>query len=391
MPRIKPTRPPTVAKPRDWKPGDGTVWYKEPFADFEGHWHRGYWVAAIVLEGKRRHFYCDSQDAAWKKLAELKQADVIAPNQTTHAGQTVDAFLRGWLTTVKKRPKTIRTYSDAVLHYLAPGFTGVPLKLLTTERAQAFFNRVKRYDGNGRLAASSHHRLRRVLRTALNYAVNRGYIPRNPVAGRNTVELPEIPFEPFNVWNREEADRFLEAIEADPHEAFFRVALMHGLRSGEIFGLQWSDIDLKRGTLFVHQQLQDKEFVPLKTNSHRKLMLEPPVLKLLKELQLRQQPEAADWKWRDLVFRNSDGGPLNRSNLTQRVFAEAVRKAAVPRITLHDLRHTFGTLHAANGTDLLELRYLMGHSSVTTTMKYIRQSALNQRAAEANRKLWGEA
>jgi integrase len=391
MARIKPTRPPGVAKPRDWKPGDGSVWYKEPFADFEGHWHRGYWVAAIVLDGKRRYLYCESQDAAWKKLAELKQVQVIAPSQATHASQTVDAFLLGWLTTVKRRSKTVRTYSDAIQHYLAPGFKGIPLKLLTTERVQEFFNRVKRYDGKGRLAASSYHRLRRVLRTALNYAVDRGYISRNPAAGRNAVQLPEIPFEPFDVWSRPEADRFVKAIEGDPHEAFFRVALMHGLRSGEVFGLQWADIDLKKGTMFVHQQMQDREFVPLKTNSHRKLMLEPPVLRLLRGLRLGQPGDTADRRWRDLVFRNSEGGPLNRSNVTQRVFAEAIRKAGVPRIRLHDLRHTFGTLHAANGTDLIELRYLMGHSNITTTMKYIRQSALNQRAAEANRKLWEDA
>src|SRR5260370_38867481 len=170
MPKVRPTRPPVIAKPRDWKLGDGSVFKKEAYMDIHNHWHRGYYVASITINGKRRSFYCHSEAKAWEKLNSLKVAHVIAPNQSTHAGQTVDQFLGGWLATLKKRPKTLEAYRHAVKNYLAPGFFGVPLKLLSNERVQEFFNDIQRVDGKGPLAASSYHRLRRVLRRALNFA-----------------------------------------------------------------------------------------------------------------------------------------------------------------------------------------------------------------------------
>lgn len=145
----------------------------------------------------------------------------------------------------------------------------------------------------------------------------------------------------------------------------FLVAILTGLRQGEILALRWSDLDEFRALLFVvrafHPEVGFTE--PKSRTSRRAVQLTPVLLDAL--LEQRQKANAgAD----DLIFPNKAGNPINHQNLTNRIFHPALERAGVKRIRFHDLRHTYAALMISMGANIKFLQRQMGHASITTTL-----------------------
>ena len=149
-----------------------------------------------------------------------------------------------------------------------------------------------------------------------------------------------------------------------------------GLRLGEALALGWHDVDLVGGTLTVRRSLQrvdgKLQFVEPKTEKSRRTVLLPPVaVELLKRHRTRQRKErllaGGDRQESGLAFTSTLGTPLDERNV-RRAFKEVLTTAKLPKMRIHDLRHTCATLLLARGVHPKVVGEILGHSQVSLTL-----------------------
>lgn len=184
------------------------------------------------------------------------------------------------------------------------------------------------------------------------------FLERNPVC---RVKF----FREFNIHRRilglEEEDR-LRTSAAPFLQDLIVFALNTGLRVGEVFSLQWSHVDLEKGILNVFA-LKTGKTRPVPINSEARRVLEAWAL----------------GRKNDFVFYNHDTGRPFVDLKTG--FALACRKAGISGVTWHTLRHTFASRLVDRGVDIVTVQQLLGHSTVTVTMRYTHTNLDSKRAA----------
>ena len=160
------------------------------------------------------------------------------------------------------------------------------------------------------------------------------------------------------------------------HEPMWRemilVALRTGMRLGELFGLDWQDIDFKRKIITVRRSIVDGIVGTPKNNKSRYIPITDEVCRALYD----------DRRVSGLVFSRKGGLPLSRS-LAGNAIIKICKKSGVKRISWHILRHTFASQLATEGVPIPVIKELMGHSSIVMTMRYahLSYSALSDSVA----------
>ena len=142
--------------------------------------------------------------------------------------------------------------------------------------------------------------------------------------------------------------------------------LATGLRRGELLGLKWEDIDLDRGNLRVKRQIAriDGEIVeaPLKTkNAYRTLPLAEDTVDVLQQ----QKKKVGSSPW---VFPSPTGGPISPDSVLH-MLHRVLKRAGLPRVRFHDLRHTFATMALQNGVDIKTVSSMLGHYDAGFTLR----------------------
>ena len=158
--------------------------------------------------------------------------------------------------------------------------------------------------------------------------------------------------------------------------------LATGLWWGELLGLKWDDLDLERGDLRVKRQIAriNGEVVeaPLKTkNAYRTLPLARDTIDVLNQ----QKKKVGSCPW---VFPSPTGSPMSPDSVLH-MLHRVLKRAGLPRVRFHDLRHTFATLALQNGVDVKTVSGMLGHYSAGFTLDtyaHVTTSAQRQ-AAEA--------
>ncbi len=341
----------------------------------------GTWRGAVTFldaaDGRRRRKYVSgrTRTEASRKVAQLR-ADHERGVALATGIPTVAMFLTSWLEDVVKpggRPRTFETYEGVCRRHLIPTLGRHRLDKLTAQHIQAMLTQ-KRTEG---LKGSSLTHIRAILRIALAQAVRWDLVARNVAALTDPPRTETFQASPLTP---AEVSQFLAHVAGDRLEALYVVAIMLGLRQGELLGLGWSDVDLTAGTLRITRQLQwspDRPRRPLlvapKTErSRRQLPLPIDVLDALRRHRTRQLEERllAGPSWRpdlDLVFCSPTGTPLDASSLTKR-FQVALTDAGLDRRRFHDLRHTTGSFLTARGVHPRLIMEILGHSQIATTM-----------------------
>jgi len=182
---------------------------------------------------------------------------------------------------------------------------------------------------------------------------------------------PTLPVKPprkvrpeMDFFSPEEVRRLLESTEGDLH-AILSVAVLAGLRVGEICGLKWKDVDLNRGIIRVVRSYDPKHGFsePKSKYGKRAVPMSPLLLRTMREHYQAQGEPGPE----ELVFPNSLGKPRDRNALVFREFKRALKEAGLREIRFHDLRHSYAALSIAAGMDLKALQVAMGHHSITMT------------------------
>lgn len=337
----------------------------------------GQWVAVLELgyEGgkrKRKYVYAPSQREVLQKLDLAKRKQREGANIQVDERQTVSAFLAYWLENCIKqtvRPRTYDSYCSMVRLHIAPSFEKVRLQKLSAQDINTLLNN-KRAAG---LSASTVKYIHSILHRALAQAQKWDIVPRNVAS---LVTPPRITRDEVQPLDPEQARRLLEVIRGHRLEALYSVTLAVGLRQGEALGLKWEDVDLEGKVIHVRFQLQriDKEYrltEPKTQRSRRTIPLPPFAIAALHAHRARQLEEkliaGSDWVDSGLVFVTLRGTPLDAKNVTHR-FQDLLKKAGLPRMRFHDLRHACASLLLAQGVSPRVIMETLGHSEIGTTM-----------------------
>jgi integrase len=211
----------------------------------------------------------------------------------------------------------------------------------------------------GKIADSTVNRELALLKRMFNLAIT-----WDLYSGLNPVRKVKF-FREFNnrlrVLSLEEEKKLLH--NAIPYlQDLIRFAVNTGLRTGEIFSLRWSHVDLNRGILSVFAS---------KTQTIREIPLNSEVRKVLEAWRLNQKNE--------IVFYNPQTGKPFVD--LKAGFALACEKAGIADVTWHTLRHTFASRLVNSGVDIVTVKELLGHSSISVTMRYAHTNIESKRAA----------
>jgi integrase len=201
-----------------------------------------------------------------------------------------------------------------------------------------------------------------VLRQSLDRAVKRGWLETNP--GREVERLREDKVEilPFSF---EEVRLFLDkGLMDEALRRYFTVAFFSGLRPSEQMGLRWDDIDWHRKLIGVRRAVTRWGEATTKTvGSSRDADMQPPVERAL------QAQRAASQLRSPWVFPNTQGGTLDITNLRERVWRPALRRAGLRYRTMYQTRHTFATLALSSGEDIGWVARMLGHTSTEMVIR----------------------
>ena len=352
----------------------------------DGRWQGILNLGYVGGKRRRKSFYAHTQAEVAAKL--LAAARALQLGQKPAPGvQTVADFFARWLEEVAKpaiRPTTYRAYEAALGKHVLPQIGKLKLVKLSAD------------DLDERYAELLKERVSPTYIRLIHSVIHRGlaHAERRDLVGRNVAGLTRPPAavrREFRTLTAEEASRFLAATEDDRLHALYIVAIHHGLRLGEICGLRWGDLDLDAGSLSVRQQAQRLNgtwhFSPPKTKAgRRKVTLSAAASEALRQHRLRQNEErlaTKDWSDLDLVFSNALGRPIERPNLMRRSFKPALKRAGLPAIRFHDLRHTAATLLLSGGIHAKVVQEMLGHSSVAITLDVYSHTTPNLQAGAA--------
>ena len=339
----------------------------------------GRWCAQLDLGwrgGRRARKYIYGVTAAEVQRQLLKaRSDHVQGLPVAVERQTVAQFLGRWLEDSVKpsvRPLTYEQYHQHVKLYLAPFLGHHRLDKLAPQHVRALLKR-KLEDG---LSPRTVQLSLITLRRALGQAVKDGMVARNVAT---LVDGPRMVRTERRTLSPDEARVFLNAAKDGKLEALYTVAVTLGLRMGEALGLRWQDIDLERRALTVNQTVERigrghnsrLMMVEPKTSRSRRTLSLPGLatkaIRIHKIHQLENRLAAGpDWQDHGLVFSTGRGTPIEPRNL-YRDFRRILKRAGLPVMRFHDLRHSAASLMLAQGIPLRSIQEILGHSSIAIT------------------------
>ncbi|MDA0658602.1 MAG: tyrosine-type recombinase/integrase [Planctomycetota bacterium] len=345
----------------------------------------GRWQGAVTLgrapNGKsiRKCVYGKTQQECREKMDLLRQ----------QAGKKLDfkrgtdslaVYLQHWLENVVKLNRAARTHEEyemAVRLYIVPYIGHRKLAKLSAQDLESWqASLVKK-------GHSDHCRMRaiRVLRAALNSAIRNQVIQFNPVSAIAKPKVVSREVQPLEV---DQCERLFAEAETNRLGDIVTLAVMTGLRLGELLALEWNDINLAEGVLSVRRTLVEtnsglslKE--PKSRAGRRVITLGRPAIEALRNRRRKAIEEGMDPKAIPVVFPNTIGTHQTRSGLSNYTWYVMRDAAGIGKdVRFHDLRHSHASFMIAAGIHIKVIQERLGHSTfklTADTYSHLLQSA----------------
>ena len=337
---------------------------------------RGLWEGRVVIGHKNngapifKYAYAHTQKELGEQLRALDRT-YHGRDLTEDMLLTLGAWLERWSAEtlpLSQRASTAENSRRMIQNHIVPHLGQKRLADLTTADIQRLCNALRqggRLDGKaGGLSETMVLRVCNLLHQALDAAVRARLLPANPADG---VQLPKRRRAQKQILNDGQLHTLMDAIEgdADWHD-FFHTELTTGLRRGEICALRWEDFDAAEGRLHVLRTLKRENGTLVcgdtKTYAGRRVILLPPsTAELLRE---RGKSAFTDWIFPNPLRPDQPMNPSTAYSAMKRI----LRRAGLPAIRFHDLRHTFATHALASGVDAKTLAGILGHTNASFTL-----------------------
>ena len=343
----------------------------QPRKRADGRWEARYETGVDPRTGKTQYkcIYGKTAEECAKKLRAATAA-VDAGTYMELSRMTLGRWLDIWLEEycVQVKERTHNTYKSAVETRIKPGLNAILLCELQPHMIQRFIN------GLAGISPKTVKNIHGILHHALDKAVQMRYIANNPADGCG---LPRIERKELSFLSGDEINVFMSAVQGHKYERMFLTALFTGMREGELLGLCWDAVDMKRGTICIKRQLQlvngTYKLLTTKNSKSRMITLTDYVMGILREqraAQLEQRLRAGD-AWNnpeDFVFTDERGGHIARNTLYTN-FKRLVKAAGLPEtLRFHSLRHSYAVFALESGDKVKEVQEALGHYSSAFTL-----------------------
>jgi integrase len=346
--------------------GGGTV--------FQRH-KKGKWIGEISqLTDRKRTFRRVYGSTKTEVQTRLKQLQIeIAESRTCYdvSTETVRDYFSTWIESLTSSPSTLLRHESLLkLHVFPHDFARIRLSDISTKAVEQFYAILKLT-----VSASTLKKVHMVLHAGFEAALHsRTGVNRNPCSLPKN-QIPKYkPAEAYPMSEEKEA-AFLRAADGNELEALYILALDGGMRQGELFALEWRDLNWSSRKLQVDRTLKDTKrglgVGPTKGKQRRSLNVSKTAIEALGHHKKRQ---ARLYGIQPLMFPDRVGGWIRRQNFNRRSFAPLLAKAASESglsfegHTFHDLRHTLATLNLSAGEPITLVSERLGHANVATTL-----------------------
>ncbi|MGK4187783.1 tyrosine-type recombinase/integrase [Rothia koreensis] len=296
----------------------------------------------------------DAQRYKRKRLNEIDAGEYIAPRKLrTKVGDVAAAWLEH--KEISCKPSTFQTYRSRWNIHVGPRWAETAVGDITVRDVQAWINGLA--GGDRPSSASLISDCHGVLVGVLDTAVNNGALKVNPI--KKKIELPKRAPAPRRYLSVTEVQSLAES---SAHPEIIYTLVYTGLRWGELTALRVRNVDFNRRRITVEStvtQLRDKgrfsENAP-KSWEHRKVPFPPNLDEILRDQCARKHGD-------DFLFMSPNGGHLKPPSSQTGWFETALRRAGLPHMRVHDLRHTTASLSVQAGANVMVLQRLLGHKS----------------------------
>ena len=303
-----------------------------------------------------------------KKVAKQIEAQLVLGDldfdKFNSKSPTFKKYAEMWMSLPNDRAeRTQKRYENNIRKLAYPTLGNRDISNIKRKDIKALFDNL-----NASMRQNSLQLLKIPLNMIFKHALESEAIEVNPVTGITLSKAVKVKVTPLDPQGQadllEQAQGYREGMFY-PH---LLTLLRTGLRSGELCGLKWTDIDFQDRFIEVSRTRTSGIVSPTKNKLTRKVDMSKLLTETLKDLKLTKQKQALKTgiSFSEWVFSQEDGRPL-RENITTRALNKCLEKIELPRMRTHDLRHTYATTRLLKGDDISDVSYQLGHSSISIT------------------------
>ncbi|MED4069579.1 site-specific integrase [Priestia megaterium] len=341
-----------------------------------GNWDFVFNVGLDPLTGKRKQIRRrgfetkrHAMDAMTKMKAEILSNDFL--DLTT---MTYSTYMDEWFEERQNhlQKTTFEIHSIYYRSVIKPKLGHFKIQQMTPLHIQKFINELVSQN-----SYSEHtiHLIYRIISASLKKAKIIKLLKDNPASG---ITLPKIRKKEMNVWSLEQVNYFINESKKTKRLTRcyigFLIALLTGMRQGEIMGLRWKDIDIEAQIIYIRQTLTQNaeiKYGAKNTSSVRSIHISNKLISELKAHRKRVLAErfllGQDYNDFDLVICTQSGKPVIPRNF-RKEFYNLTEKIDLPKIRFHDLRHTHATMLIQQNVNVKLISERLGHAEIGTTL-----------------------
>ena len=312
-----------------------------------------------------------------------------------YSGITVAEYFKKWLNQIKQevRLNTYRGYKANMDNHIIPYFEneGILLQELTPNEITAYYRfKHENSDLSGRTLKHHHQNISK----ALNDAIGQGYLTYNPATHAKTIKEERYRAE---FLNNGQIKELLTLLNDKPIKLAVELCCIYGFRRSEVLGLKWHNVDFENGSIRICETLQQSTKAitgstnytdDTKTESSNRTMPMTDRARVILLAQKERQNRNREFLGNRYIDNDYvctfDNGKEITPNYLSRSFHKIIVNSDLPKVRLHDLRHSSASNLLSQGFSVIQVADWLGHSESTTTLKFYAHADKSSKMAIAN-------